>query len=146
MEADTRKVIGVFSAIFGREGDPKRVLPGFSFPEEVLVALEDFRFGECFKEEKGDLKSIAVVRHTYDKEKKNALDLIRGSKWIGPMVGPEKDPEKRKKQKEYLVHLCFLAALIHDRRWEEVWKKFLRNSRSEAIVYIYLNRLPLELE
>lgn len=126
--SEKQKTDGAFLEIFGNPVD-NGYSPDVSFVEELLVALEDFRFGRSFgKRSKAELERD---RRTWESQKKCAFSLLRKNPRIS---------HANSVLREHLVRRHFLSVLITDKEWSEVWKKFRENCEANPRLISYIDR------
>lgn len=132
MKNDEKEMVRSFSIIFGNKSDEGRS-PGPLFLEEVFFALEDFRFSACFggRKTKDD---ITRERQAYEVQKHVALNMFRKSPRLkGTSPG----------LREYLAHRYFLAGIVKDKEWVEVWERFRANCRANPKLSTYIDHLMI---
>lgn len=125
---EKQKTDGAFLEIFGNPVD-NGYSPDVSFVEELLVALEDFRFGSSFG--KMSKAEIERSRRAWESQKKCAFAILRKSPRIcrtNPVL------------KESLVRRHFISVLITNKEWSEVWKKFRENCEANPRLISYIDR------
>lgn len=125
---EKQKTDGAFLEIFGNPVD-NGYSPDVSFVEELLVALEDFRFGSSFG--KRSKSEIERDRRAWESQKKCAFAVLRKSPRIC---------HANSVLREHLVHRHFISVLITDKEWSDAWKKFRENCKANPRLISYIDR------